>query len=142
MAKHQTSTKCPKCQEIIYKHLLNPILRQWFEDLQEQLPDLHIAYTYRDKDEQNKFFREGKSKAKFGQSPHNYLPALAIDVFFLVNGKYSLDVARLANIADSAPPGITWGGKWKFKDCPHFEVTNWKTLADNYPTGNKPDESA
>lgn len=138
MAKHQNSRKCEKCQEMLYSGMLTPTLREWFEKLQETENDVHVAYVYRNKEDQNKFFREGKSKAKFGQSPHNYIPCLAVDIFFLVDGKYNADMKRLKKIANEMPPAITWGGNFKgLVDGVHFEKTNWKILATDYPNGNK-----
>lgn len=137
MAKHANTGKCPKCQEMLYAYLVDPVLRQWFEDLQAAQPEVHLAYTYRGKQEQDKLYREGKSKAKFGQSPHNYQPALAFDIFFLIDGKYALDWDRLEAIANNMPDGMEWGGSWKFRDGPHFQIRNWKNKAKNYPNGDK-----
>ena len=124
---------------MIYAYVLDPILREWFEDLQVRRPEVHIAFTYRGKADQDRFFREGKSRAKYGASPHNYLPALAIDIFFLVDGKYHLDKSWLESIAATLPKGIYWGGNFKsFKDMPHFERDGWKSLASGFPNGNKP----
>lgn len=139
MSKHEINPQCPKCQEMLYAYEIDPVLRQWFEDLQVRQPEVHIAYTYRGKAEQDKFFREGKSKAKFGKSPHNYLPALAIDIFFLVEGKYYLDMKWLMKIAGELPSSIQWGGNFKsLKDGPHFERIEWQNMVSNYPDGNKP----
>lgn len=140
MAKHKNSPKCLKCQEMLYAYLVDGTLRQWFEDLQAKQPEVHIAFTYRNKADQDKFFREKKTKAKFGQSPHNYLPAMAIDIFFLVDGKYYLDMKWLRQIANDMPKELEWGGNWKMKDGPHFERAGWKSLVKNYPNGNKPND--
>lgn len=138
MAKHEISPKCPKCQEMMYAYLVDPVLRQWFEDLQVCQPEVHLAYTYRGKQEQDKLEREGKSKAKFGKSPHNYQPALAFDIFFLVNGKYYLDMKWLQAIANDMPREMEWGGNFpQFPDGPHFQRRDWKKLAKNYPNGDK-----
>ena len=72
---------------------------------------------------------EKVTQAKALQSPHNYLPSFAIDVAFKVNGK--LDWNSKWFIAFSkymSNPSIEWGGVWKFKDTPHYEVKNWKNL--------------
>lgn len=42
--------------------------------------DLTITCGYRGKEEQEKYFAEGKSKAHFGQSKHNVFPSKAIDI--------------------------------------------------------------
>lgn len=138
MAKHVNSSKCVKCQEMLYNSTQDGYLRLWFEQLQEENNDIHIAYGYRNKKEQDQFFRDGKSKAKYGQSPHNYVPCMALDIFFLTqDGKYSLDVNRLKAIANDLPSRITWGGNFHgLVDMPHFEITAWKSLVKNFPNGN------
>lgn len=137
MAKHIINGDCPKCKEILMSTLCHPTLREWFVDLQAQRPEVHIAYAYRGKKEQDAMQRDGKSNAKFGKSPHNYIPVMALDIFFLVDGKYYLDLKWLENIANTAPSNIAWGGVWKMVDGPHFEIKNWKSLVKNYPNGNK-----
>jgi len=42
--------------------------------------DLTITCGYRGEEEQEKAFKEGKSKAHFGQSKHNVFPSKAVDV--------------------------------------------------------------
>ena len=42
--------------------------------------DLTIIEGYRTKDEQERAFKEGKSKAHYGQSKHNSFPSKAIDI--------------------------------------------------------------
>ncbi|MBC7424972.1 MAG: M15 family metallopeptidase [Bacteroidia bacterium] len=70
---------------------------------------------------------EKVTQAKALQSPHNYLPSFAIDVAFNVNGKldwsskYFLLFSKYM-ITDK----IEWGGTWKFKDTPHYEIKGWK----------------
>lgn len=42
--------------------------------------DLTVTCGHRNKEEQEKAFKEGKSKAHFGQSKHNSLPSKAVDI--------------------------------------------------------------
>lgn len=42
--------------------------------------DMTITCAYRTKEEQEKAFNEGKSKAHFGQSKHNSFPSKAVDI--------------------------------------------------------------
>lgn len=137
MAKHVNSGNCPKCKEMLYATTTHPDLMQWFIDIQASSPEVHISYAYRGKADQDKFFREGKSKAKFGQSPHNYKPTMAIDLFFLVDGKADFSMTKYKAIAEDMPNELEWGGSWKFRDGPHFEVRGWKNLIENYPNGDK-----
>ena len=53
----------------------------------------------------------------------------AYDLCPLVNEKPAWDRLDLFQaIASFAPPGLTWGGSWKFRDLPHFELPNWRDL--------------
>lgn len=74
------------------------------------------------------------TNARGGQSPHNYLPALAFDVAF------TRDEGATVLWTESLYPkfapyvlkhaGIEWGGAWTtFRDLPHFQVKNWKAYA-------------
>lgn len=42
--------------------------------------DITILCGHRGKEEQEKAFKEGKSRAHFGQSKHNSYPSLAVDI--------------------------------------------------------------
>ena len=42
--------------------------------------DLTITCGYRTKDEQEEAYKSGKSRAKFGQSKHNFFPSKAVDI--------------------------------------------------------------
>lgn len=96
-----------------------------------------VTCTYRPNEEQNELYKQGRTKAgakvtnaKGGQSPHNYKPALAFDIAFLGKDE-KLDwreehFATFARIMKDVNPVIEWGGEWKFKDTPHFQIRNWK----------------
>lgn len=118
---------------------LHPDLRQWFEQAQRDDNSLHVSICYRNKKDQTSAFLAipKKSNAKFGQSPHNYIPVLGIDVFFLIDGKGNWDVSKMKDLAETLPDELMWGGDFKsFKDSDHFEVKDWKSLAKNYPNGS------
>lgn len=76
------------------------------------------------------------TNAKPGSSAHNY--GAAIDVAFLVDGKYSQPAegqpwARLGNIGESLRTAsgkrFAWGGRFtSLVDRPHFELSDWRTL--------------
>lgn len=99
-----------------------------------------ITATYRSPEEQDQLYAQGRTKpgqrvtnARAGQSPHNYMKSLAIDVAFVKRGTKSLDWSnalfdRFQEFMKN--PKITWGGHFKsLKDRPHFELTGWKALA-------------
>lgn len=94
-----------------------------------------LTCTYRPNDEQDKLFLQVPkvTNAKAGQSPHNYLPSFAFDLAFVKPDK-SLDwsIVNFKNFADiltAIDTRIEWGGSWlKFKDNPHYQLKDWKTL--------------
>lgn len=94
--------------------------------------DIQVTCGYRGKEEQEKAFNEGTSKAHWLESPHNYNPSFAVDVVpypqkWFDNdkldrlGKIIKDKAKEMNI------DIVWGGDWKWKDRPHYEIKGWKS---------------
>ena len=122
--------------------LLHPHIREdvknWYLEINRKLPKgvrLRFTHTYRSIEEQNKLYNQKPkvTNAKGGQSIHNY--GLAFDIVILLdkdnNGtfetasfkvdKYWLQVAELFK-----SKGFTWGGDWRFKDYPHFELTKGK----------------
>jgi peptidoglycan L-alanyl-D-glutamate endopeptidase CwlK len=128
---------------------------------------LRFAYTTRTNEEQNELFAQGRTKlfdkngkrlgivtkAKGGQSIHNY--HLAFDIVLLLdkNGDGVFESASWDTILDFDKDGISdwmevtnyfksigfvWGGDWKFKDAPHFEMTfghTWRTLKQLVDSG-------
>ena len=94
-----------------------------------------IICSYRGKVKQEEAFRNGNSRAKFGQSPHNYKPALAIDIipqpfkgwndfagFNKILNEF-LKISKEKNIE------ITLGRDFKtIKDFPHIELKNWEKM--------------
>jgi len=132
--------------------LLNPVLRERMQMLFDlykakypNAPQPKISQTVRSRSDQNKDYAKGRSapgpivsNAKSGESLHNYKPALAFDVFFTVDGKYSDDPQLYKALGELAPSvGLEWGGTWKHPDMPHFQPPNytWEDAAkDVEPT--------
>ena len=92
----------------------------------------------RNKEEQTALFVRGVSKAKWGQSPHNF--GLAVDLItphlawdgmtpdaWKMLGHLGKEVAKRNNIR------IIWGGDWKFYDPAHWELAQWENLKGGYP---------
>lgn len=139
------------------------ILSKAHEDLQDllkeviQIIDVTVICSVRSAEDQQKAFDAGNSKAKPGQSPHNYEPSFAVDVVpaSVLGGEarrgkktYKLDwnskdpetqkvvreeFFKLAGVmkAKAAELGlaIQWGGDFKsFEDLPHWEIQDWETL--------------
>lgn len=84
--------------------------------------------------EQTARFVQGNSKAKAGQSPHNY--GLAVD---LIHGIWAWQIADESwrvighigkEIAAQNGLKLTWGGDFKnLWDPAHWELTDWKSIA-------------
>lgn len=98
--------------------------------------DFTVIEGYRGEAEQNKAKAEGKSKAAFGQSPHNFSPAYAVDVMpypeaFQASQKRWDEVGdAILKAAAKLGIKITWGKYFKgLVDQPHFELTDWRNLA-------------
>lgn len=82
----------------------------------------------RDKEEQNRVYESGASRARWTQSWHNYGTAIDLGLF---DGATYLDsadpdrawriYAAIGAVADEF--GLEWGGSWiSFVDAPHFHI--------------------
>lgn len=101
--------------------------------------DATVVQGRRSKEDQDRAFKEGKSKLKYPQSRHNSDPSEAVDIAPFINGKISwnthhcLVLAGLM-IAAASELGVKvrWGGNWDrdgepvtdqtFNDLVHFEL--------------------
>lgn len=103
--------------------------------------DVSVLEGERTKADQEKYYKKGTSNAKFGQSPHNYHPSLAVDIIpypvpKTSNGEWDNnseiwnDMSMLVKeISKELGIDIIWGGDFKsLVDKPHFEIANWKSL--------------
>ena len=86
----------------------------------------------------------GASQAGWGESPHNYSPALAIDVYPIVMDRpgHEGTAAVSNNPADyivirqlAEARGLVSGGSWSFPDWPHVELPDWR---DHIEGGSPP----
>lgn len=98
--------------------------------------DFIVIEGHRDKEAQNRAFREGKSKLDWPHGKHNTLPSNAIDIAPCpLDWNDSLAFARLAGyvqaVADSKGIRLRWGGDWdrdgqskdeRFLDLVHLEL--------------------
>jgi len=130
--KHENNGKCLKCDEIFNEYpAFNLELREWFEEFQSRHAQFHISCAGRGREEQEKHFRNGKSRAYYGQSAHNYNAAL--DIWVNENGKYTLP-KELYNkvLRPNLKPWIKWYGEpgSSFYELPHCEVKNWKEMRE------------
>jgi peptidoglycan L-alanyl-D-glutamate endopeptidase CwlK len=115
------------------------------EDLQElfneviKFFDCTVIQGHRGKEEQNKYFDEGKSKVKYPKGRHNANPSNAVDVVpYPIDWKDTDRMYYFAGfvkgIAYKMGIPIRWGGDWNdntevkdtnFKDLPHFELRDY-----------------
>ena len=114
--------------------LAHPDLQRLMRAAREKIV-FEILDSQRGRVAQEKAFREGHSKAHFGQSAHNWAPALALDIIptpldwedldsFIALSKVILPLAKTMGIP------LTWGGHWqKLKDFPHYELSPWRDFA-------------
>jgi len=102
-----------------------------------------ILDSRRGRKDQDAAFNAGRSKARYGQSAHNWTPAIAVDLFpapYDWNNHAAFD--RLAvvmmRIAKEQNVPLRWGGDWNMDgnrtlsdawDKPHFELHPWRSYA-------------
>lgn len=90
--------------------------------------DMTITCGHRGKEEQEKAFNEGKSKAHFGQSKHNSLPSKAVDICpYPINWdtndiRWHKMVGLAYDCAREMGIKIRCGAFFSFKDYPHIEL--------------------
>lgn len=87
---------------------------------------------YRSGPEQDALFAQGVTKARAGQSAHNF--GAAVDVvhygFYwdLTPNEWAIFGAIGKDCAASLSLKITWGGDWSFWDPAHWELREWRKL--------------
>lgn len=128
---HNNSGFCSSCTSILNKYpLFNSELRDWFRNIQKQFTDAHISCAGRGRLDQEILFHRGASKARYGQSAHNY--NAAIDLFQNDNGmalwdREWFDMVVGANLT----PRLKWYGSpgASFYELPHVELADWNAMA-------------
>lgn len=126
----------PKLSAVSQQRLAgaHPLLQKLFTAVAAETPVI-ILDGQRGRAAQEKAFKEGHSRAHFGQSAHNWVPAIALDVTPDPLDWNDFDsFRRLAAIvkkhATELAIPIAWGGDWqKLKDMPHYELDPWRTWA-------------
>jgi peptidoglycan L-alanyl-D-glutamate endopeptidase CwlK len=105
--------------------------------------DFKVLDSTRGRHAQERAFATGKSKARFGQSAHNYVPAIAVDLFpapYDWNNRAAFKALAVVimRIANKQGHPLRWGGDWNQDgdkttsdawDMPHFELSPWRTWA-------------
>jgi peptidoglycan L-alanyl-D-glutamate endopeptidase CwlK len=123
----------------------HPLLRKLFTEVAKRA-DIVILESQRGRAAQELAYRTKRSKARFGQSAHNWTPAIALDVCPKpIDWKNTKPFVRLAKeivlpLAKEMEIPLRWGGDWnmngktedeKFVDMPHYELTPWRSFAKN-----------
>lgn len=129
--KHQNKADCDRCLDILLKyHGIYPQLKSWFIVMRAKYPVLHCSEAGRGMKRQLLMFQEKKSRARFGESAHNW--NAAIDTFIMAPGLdlYDKDWYE-KHFAPEVPDWANWYGApgSKFYERPHIEVRDWKMLA-------------
>lgn len=96
--------------------------------------DFSVICGHRGKADQDKAFKEGKSKLQFPKSAHNPIPSHAVDItpypldwndigsFKELHGAFVV-VAQKLKEEGKIKSEFVWGGNWKkLKDYPHYEL--------------------
>ena len=91
--------------------------------------DITILCGHRGKEEQEKAFSEGKSRAHFGQSKHNSYPSLAVDIapypinWDVKDPRWNIMCDLVLYIADRYGIKMRLGRDFtNLKDYPHVEL--------------------
>lgn len=115
----------------------HPDLQRLFNDVIQHF-DCSVICGHRGMEEQEEAFRTGKSKAHFGESKHNHMPSMAVDVVpypldWDDRERFGLLAGFVKGRAISLGINIRWGGDWDqdnqmrdetFLDMPHYELIN------------------
>ncbi len=108
--------------------------------------DFKVLDSTRGRDAQERAFNGGFSKVHFGDSAHNYVPAIAFDLFpapydwknreaFIRLSKVILPLPEKLGLEglDGKPLKLRWGGDWDMNgdirdgwDMPHYELHPWR----------------
>lgn len=96
-----------------------------------------VISTIRTPEAQEVAYKTGHSKAHWGESPHDFVPSLAVDLIPLPFTdwkdltQFMLLAHAMKNASQRVGVAIDWGGDWPadvIKDYPHFQLTNWKQM--------------
>lgn len=112
----------------------HPLLRQLFTVVAAKTP-IVVLGSQRGRAAQERAFTLGHSRAHFGQSAHNWSPAIALDV--VPDPVDWSDLPRFRALAalvkaEAHAQGIplVWGGDWtSITDMPHYELDPWRSFA-------------
>ncbi len=112
----------------------HPKIVEFYQKFNRELKNrgipMYAFCFYRSAKRQNNLYAMGNTKAKAGDSPHNW--GLAVDIVhtqrfwdltpreWAVIGAIGKEVARRMKLK------VNWGGDWDFYDPAHWQLENWK----------------
>ncbi len=97
--------------------------------MQAKCPEFHLSEAGRGQERQNQMFKEGKSRAKWLESAHNF--NCAIDTFVMLPGVETLYPKQwyMETLRPEIPSFLAWlGESTRFPELPHIEVREWRKL--------------
>ena len=116
---------------------VQPLARKLIETAVAQGIHVKVISGHRTYKEQNELYAQGRSKpglivtkAKGGQSNHNFATAFDVGIFSADGKKYieeSNAYDEVGKIGEAL--GLEWGGSWKFYDAPHFQYNEGRSMA-------------
>lgn len=124
MLHHTSDALCPLCEEKLT--LAHPLLTEWYRTVKTKFPEVHVAWSFRDREAQEAAYEDGKTKLHFPYSAHNEEPAAALDLFQIIKEQAIWDrkfLYEIHKLNQNDFPNIVWGGLWKtLGDFDHFEL--------------------
>lgn len=122
--KHEQGHVCEGCLERLKQG--HPDIIEAYNFAKSRYHDFHVSWIYRDEENQEKARSVGASKAKFGESKHNLLPAQAMDGFQLDESGIAIFdpifCTKLNQELKNAGFKLKWGGEFKkLGDYGHWE---------------------
>lgn len=125
MKHHTEDMVCSLCEDKLKE--AHPYLVSWFHEIKSFKPNIHVSCAHRGEKEQTEAYIEGKTNAKYPDSPHNKEPAEALDVFFLISGKAFYPPKEYVEINEynkKVHALIAWGGNFRtIGDGNHYQLT-------------------
>lgn len=128
---------------------VHPDIIEFDRIMVKRLADLGVPMfaheMVRTRERQDMLFDVGASKARAGESPHQY--GCAVDLIhsvmgwgmtrqqWLVIGQIGQDLIKAKGFALVS---LAWGGDWQFYDPAHWEVANWRERKDWFPWNSRP----
>lgn len=112
----------------------HPLLRELFLAVAETT-DIEVLESQRGRSAQERAYALGHSRAHFGQSAHNWSPAIALDVVpaplnWIDLPRFRALAAIVKAEAKARRIPLVWGGDWaRLKDMPHYELDPWRKFA-------------